>query len=50
MMVTYVEFMNMDASDTLILCCGSHGYSCMEIWQLVGFLLFAWTKALNLFL
>lgn len=35
MMVTYVEFMNMDASDTLILCCGSHGYSCMEIWQLV---------------
>lgn len=35
MMMTHVEFLNIDSSDTLILCCGSQGYSCMEIWQLV---------------
>ncbi|CAG2187106.1 MED16 [Mytilus edulis] len=35
MMITNVEFINMDSSDTLILCCGSHGYSCMEVWQLL---------------
>ena len=35
MMMTHIEFMNIDSSDTLIMCCGSHGYSCIEVWQLV---------------
>ncbi|OWF54735.1 mediator of RNA polymerase II transcription subunit 16-like [Mizuhopecten yessoensis] len=35
MMVSHIQFLNAESSDTLILCCGSQGYSCLEVWQLI---------------
>ncbi|XP_050416380.1 mediator of RNA polymerase II transcription subunit 16 [Patella vulgata] len=33
--ITHLNFMNRDSADTLLVCAGSHGYSCVEVWQLV---------------
>ncbi|ESO93932.1 hypothetical protein LOTGIDRAFT_209457 [Lottia gigantea] len=33
--ITDLYFMNKDNPDTLLVCCGNHSYSCVEVWQLV---------------
>ncbi|XP_071087064.1 mediator of RNA polymerase II transcription subunit 16-like isoform X1 [Haliotis cracherodii] len=35
MRITHLMFMNQESSDTLLIGCGSHGYSSIEVWQLV---------------